>query len=160
MGPADRHAGHPSPYTVHACCLCPQALQLGSNQIASIASLQLGSLNSLRTLFLNNNDITRIDGLEGLANLQVRTLGWELPIYSESPKMHKRRFHKQGTLPYLWRQHLTHSSCMSTHRLIFTLPLLQHHACCADSVTTLLIDGLISLASSLYTTKCCLFVAC
>jgi Leucine-rich repeat (LRR) protein len=49
-----------------------QALQLGGNQVTSIASLQLGCLTSLRTLFLNNNDITRIDGLEGLVNLQVR----------------------------------------------------------------------------------------
>ncbi len=51
-----------------------QALQLGSNQITSIAALQLGCLTSLRTLFLNNNDITRIDGLDGLVNLQVRGL--------------------------------------------------------------------------------------
>lgn len=48
-----------------------QVLQLGSNQVASISSLQLSSLTSLRTLFLNNNDITRIDGLEGLVSLQV-----------------------------------------------------------------------------------------
>ena len=48
-----------------------QALQLGGNQIASISSLQLSSLTSLRTLFLNNNDITRVDGLQGLVNLQV-----------------------------------------------------------------------------------------
>jgi len=47
-------------------------LQLGSNQIANIASLQLGGLTCLRTLFLNNNDITRINGLDGLVNLQVR----------------------------------------------------------------------------------------
>jgi len=46
-------------------------LQLGSNQVASISSLQLGSLTSLRSLFLQNNDITRIDGLAGLINLQV-----------------------------------------------------------------------------------------
>ena len=48
-------------------------LQLGSNQITNIASLQLNGLTALRTLFLNNNDITRINGLEGLVNLQVRT---------------------------------------------------------------------------------------
>jgi Leucine-rich repeat (LRR) protein len=44
---------------------------MGSNQICSISALQLGGLTSLRTLFLNNNEITRIDGLEGLFNLQV-----------------------------------------------------------------------------------------
>ncbi len=49
-------------------------LQLGSNQIASISSLQLSALTSLRTLFLNNNDITRVDGLEGLVNLQVQAV--------------------------------------------------------------------------------------
>ena len=54
--------------------LAPQVLQLGSNQVASITSLHLGSLGSLRSLFLQNNDITRIDGLLGLVNLQVRLL--------------------------------------------------------------------------------------
>lgn len=39
--------------------------------MASISSLQLGGLGSLRSLFLQNNDITRIDGLAGLFNLQV-----------------------------------------------------------------------------------------
>lgn len=47
-------------------------LQLGGNQVASISSLQLGGLSSLRSLFLQNNDITRVDGLAGLVNLQVR----------------------------------------------------------------------------------------
>jgi len=51
-----------------------QVLQLGSNQITNIASLQLGGLTSLRTLFLNNNDITRINGLDGLINLQELVL--------------------------------------------------------------------------------------
>ncbi|KAJ9527642.1 hypothetical protein QJQ45_025918 [Haematococcus lacustris] len=51
-----------------------QVLQLGGNQIASISSLQLSSLASLRSLFLNNNDITRIDGLDGLTNLQELVL--------------------------------------------------------------------------------------
>ena len=51
--------------------LCVQVLQLGSNQVTSISSLQLGGLGSLRSLFLQNNDITRIDGLAGLFNLQV-----------------------------------------------------------------------------------------
>ena len=48
-----------------------QVLQLGSNQVASITSLHLGNLSSLRSLFLQNNDITRVDGLQGLVNLQV-----------------------------------------------------------------------------------------
>ena len=39
--------------------------------MASISSLQLWGLGSLRSLFLQNNDITRIDGLAGLFNLQV-----------------------------------------------------------------------------------------
>ena len=50
-----------------------QVLQLGGNQVASISSLQLGGLSSLRSLFLQNNDITRVDGLAGLVNLQVRS---------------------------------------------------------------------------------------
>jgi Leucine-rich repeat (LRR) protein len=52
-----------------------QVLQLGGNHVASISSLQLGSLTSLRTLFLNNNNISRVDGLQGLANLQVCPAG-------------------------------------------------------------------------------------
>ena len=55
-------------------------LQLGSNQVTSISSLQLGGLGSLRSLFLQNNDITRIDGLAGLFNLQVARGRVEGPI--------------------------------------------------------------------------------
>lgn len=49
-----------------------QVLALGFNQISSVASLQLGWLAGLRSLFLQGNEITRIDGLAGLENLQVR----------------------------------------------------------------------------------------
>ncbi|KAG1679410.1 hypothetical protein FOA52_007701 [Chlamydomonas sp. UWO 241] len=49
-------------------------LQLGGNQIASIGSLCLGGLSSLRSLFLQNNDIARIDGLSGLSNLKELVL--------------------------------------------------------------------------------------
>ena len=52
-----------------------QVLQLGNNGISSISSLQLSCLVNLRTLFLQNNDIARVDGLEGLLNLQVRAAG-------------------------------------------------------------------------------------
>ena len=48
-------------------------MQLGSNQVSSISALQLSSLATIRSLFLQNNDITRIDGLAGLVNLQVGT---------------------------------------------------------------------------------------
>ncbi|EFJ42239.1 hypothetical protein VOLCADRAFT_119475, partial [Volvox carteri f. nagariensis] len=47
-----------------------QVLQLGGNQVSSISSLQLSSLTGLRSLFLQGNDITRIEGLDGLVNLQ------------------------------------------------------------------------------------------
>ncbi|GAX73782.1 hypothetical protein CEUSTIGMA_g1233.t1 [Chlamydomonas eustigma] len=51
-----------------------QVLQLGSNQIASVSSLNLGCLSGLRSLFLQNNDITRVDGFTGLVNLQELVL--------------------------------------------------------------------------------------
>ncbi|KAG2444570.1 hypothetical protein HXX76_001315 [Chlamydomonas incerta] len=52
-----------------------QVLQLGANCISSIASLQLGAaLAGLRSLFLQANDITRVDGLEGLLALQELVL--------------------------------------------------------------------------------------
>ncbi|GLI61365.1 hypothetical protein VaNZ11_003728 [Volvox africanus] len=51
-----------------------QVLQLGGNQVSSISSLQLNSITGLRSLFLQANDITRIEGLEGLLNLQELVL--------------------------------------------------------------------------------------
>ncbi|GLC71381.1 hypothetical protein PLESTF_001109300 [Pleodorina starrii] len=51
-----------------------QVLQLGGNQVSSISSLQLGALTGLRSLFLQANDITRIEGLDGLVNLQELVL--------------------------------------------------------------------------------------
>ena len=52
-------------------------LQLGGNCISSIAGLQLGAaLCGLRSLFLQANDITRIDGLDGLIALQVRAFAY------------------------------------------------------------------------------------
>lgn len=46
-------------------------LRLGHNQLTSIAALQLGAaVPGLRVLHLDSNDITRIDGLEGLAGLR------------------------------------------------------------------------------------------
>ncbi|GIL49189.1 hypothetical protein Vafri_5338 [Volvox africanus] len=51
-----------------------QVLQLGGNQVSSISSLQLNSMTGLRSLFLQANDITRIEGLEGLLNLQELVL--------------------------------------------------------------------------------------
>ncbi|GMH33137.1 hypothetical protein BSKO_00971 [Bryopsis sp. KO-2023] len=51
-----------------------QVLQLGDNQISSIASLELSNLTSLQTLFLHRNEITKIDGLNGLVNLKELVL--------------------------------------------------------------------------------------
>lgn len=51
-----------------------QILQLGANGFSTIASLQLGALSNLRSLFLQGNDITRIDGLSGLTSLRELVL--------------------------------------------------------------------------------------
>jgi len=47
-----------------------EILDLGNNRINSIASLHLSGLKLLRVLTLEGNEITRIDGLQGLPNLQ------------------------------------------------------------------------------------------
>eukprot|EP00794_Sanderia_malayensis_P011827 gene11827-13052_t len=49
-----------------------EVLHLGFNGISSIASLQLGKLRNLRSLFLQGNDIAKVDGLEG--NTELREL--------------------------------------------------------------------------------------
>uniref|UniRef100_A0A7S4J9U1 U2A'/phosphoprotein 32 family A C-terminal domain-containing protein n=1 Tax=Guillardia theta TaxID=55529 RepID=A0A7S4J9U1_GUITH len=49
-----------------------EVLQLGFNEIHSLASLRLLPLSNLKVLFVQGNDISRIDGLENLT--QVREL--------------------------------------------------------------------------------------
>lgn len=47
-----------------------QVLLLGENKLASIDSLGLSKLTNLRSLFLQNNMITCVDGLSCLAALE------------------------------------------------------------------------------------------
>lgn len=51
-----------------------QVLQLGDNQITSIASLELGNLPSLKSLFLHHNEISKLDGLNSLSSLKELVL--------------------------------------------------------------------------------------
>lgn len=51
-----------------------EIMQLGGNQIRSIATLRLDVLKSLRSLFLQDNDIQRLEGLANLTNLQELVL--------------------------------------------------------------------------------------
>lgn len=53
---------------------CLQVLQLGDNQISSIAGLELNNLILLQSLFLHHNEITRVDGLNSLVNLKELVL--------------------------------------------------------------------------------------
>ena len=47
-----------------------EVLQLGANQVGSLRGLQVAGLKSLKTLFLHDNTLSRIDGLMKLPNLQ------------------------------------------------------------------------------------------
>ncbi|KAF5838089.1 hypothetical protein DUNSADRAFT_3398 [Dunaliella salina] len=90
-----------------------QVLQLGSNQITNIASLQLNGLTSLRTLFLNNNDITRINGLDGLINLQELVLDRnriryvDPDAFSSLSKLRELRLEENGLRSLANLHHLT-----------------------------------------------------
>eukprot|EP00898_Chlorokybus_atmophyticus_P004184 jgi/Chlat1/4767/Chrsp308S04732 len=51
-----------------------QVLQLGSNQITSLPSLHLSCFRHLRSLFLQDNGISRVEGLDSLSMLQELVL--------------------------------------------------------------------------------------
>ena len=51
-----------------------EIMQLGGNQIRSIATLRLDVLKSLRSLFLQDNEIHRLEGLANLTSLQELVL--------------------------------------------------------------------------------------
>jgi Leucine-rich repeat (LRR) protein len=51
-----------------------EVLELGNNRVASIAALNLRGLMELRVLTLEGNDLTAVDGLAGLNNLQQLVL--------------------------------------------------------------------------------------
>ncbi|GFR51283.1 hypothetical protein Agub_g13641 [Astrephomene gubernaculifera] len=79
-----------------------QVLQLGGNQVSSVSSLQLGALTGLRSLFLQANDITRIEGLDGLINLQELVLDRNRIRYIDPdaltglPKLRELRLEENG----------------------------------------------------------------
>ena len=66
----NEHDLHHSKKKLCDCCF-PQleVLQLGGNQIASVKGLQLAGLQSLKTLFLQDNTLSKIDGMIKLPNL-------------------------------------------------------------------------------------------
>ena len=49
-------------------------LDLSANQISSVPALGLSVLVNLRSLNLSGNDICKLEGLEGLVNLQELVL--------------------------------------------------------------------------------------
>ncbi|KAG2449146.1 hypothetical protein HYH02_005893 [Chlamydomonas schloesseri] len=81
-----------------------QVLQLGANCISSISSLQLGAAlgAGLRSLFLQANDITRLDGLDGLLALQELVLDRNRVRYLDSdqlcgvPRLRELRLEENG----------------------------------------------------------------
>lgn len=67
-------SGKETPTSCEEVFPCLQVLQLGDNQVGSIASLELHSLVFLQSLFLHHNEITRVDGLNSLVNLKELVL--------------------------------------------------------------------------------------
>lgn len=51
-----------------------QVLQIGGNGIVYLAPLQLGCMTALRSLFLQDNEVHRIEGLDGLVHLRELVL--------------------------------------------------------------------------------------
>ncbi|XP_069116718.1 leucine-rich repeat-containing protein 9-like isoform X8 [Argopecten irradians] len=51
-----------------------EVLHLGYNSIKDLATLQLSRLTSLKALFLQGNDITKVEGIEGLHDLRELVL--------------------------------------------------------------------------------------
>ena len=51
-----------------------EVLHLGYNGISDLAALQLNRLVGLKSLFLQGNEIVRVEGLEGLAELRELVL--------------------------------------------------------------------------------------
>lgn len=51
-----------------------EVLHLGYNNITNMAALQLSRLTNLRALFLQGNEISKVDGLEGLQDLRELVL--------------------------------------------------------------------------------------
>ncbi|MEW5304785.1 MAG: hypothetical protein WDW36_007372 [Sanguina aurantia] len=98
-----------------------QVLHLGSNQISAMLPLQLSCLAaSLRTLFLHGNDITRVEGLEGLVNLQELVLDRNRVRYLDPesflglPRLRELRLEENG-LRSLANLHPLASSLQALH---------------------------------------------
>mmetsp|Transcript_34109 Transcript_34109/g.96662 ORF Transcript_34109/g.96662 Transcript_34109/m.96662 type:complete len:1474 (-) Transcript_34109:585-5006(-) len=108
-----------------------QVLQLGQNAIASIERLGLGKLSTLRSLFLQGNDITKVDGLEGLLSLQELVLdrnrikyvdaGAFTPVYNlrelRLEENGLRSLSNVGVMPQLQALHLSYNRISDTAEL-------------------------------------------
>uniref|UniRef100_A0A670I022 Leucine rich repeat containing 9 n=1 Tax=Podarcis muralis TaxID=64176 RepID=A0A670I022_PODMU len=70
-----------------------EVLHLGYNGIASLASLQISRLKNLKFLFLQGNEISQIEGLDGLQLLQELVLD-----HNRLKAIHENSFAKQSSL--------------------------------------------------------------
>jgi len=120
-----------NPYNSASPFAALQVLQLGQNSIASIERLGLSKLAALRSLFLQGNDITRIDGLEGLYSLQELVLDRNRIKYVDAgaldPVQNLRELRMEenglrslsnlGNLPHLQALHLGYNRISDTSEI-------------------------------------------
>ncbi len=143
------HDLHHSKKKLCDCCF-PQleVLQLGGNQIASVRGLQLAGLQSLKTLFLQDNTLSKIEGLIKLPNLQELILdGNRIKYLDHAALQHIRglrelRIDDNGLRSL---QHLCVSSNIAVlhaaNNRISDIVDIDHLAVLKDTLTELVLSG-------------------
>lgn len=69
-GPQGAPSTAPGPTTIKTLLPSLQTLQLAGCGLTSLVPLQLQCLSALRSLFVQGNELSRLDGLEGLVQLR------------------------------------------------------------------------------------------
>ncbi|UPR04217.1 leucine-rich repeat domain-contataining protein [Chloropicon primus] len=133
------------------CDICfPQleVLQLGGNQIHSVKGLQLAGLRSLKTLFVQDNSISKIDGLVKLPNLQELILDGNRIKYLESTSLQHIRGLRELRLDDNGLRSLQHL-CVSSNIVVLhaannrisDIVDIDHLAVLKDTLTELNLSG-------------------
>ena len=134
--------------------LCPvcfpqlEVLQLGGNQIASIKGLQLAGLQNLKTLFMQDNTFSKIDGLVKLPSLQELILDGNRIKYLEASSLQHIRGLRELRIDdngLRSLQHLCSSSTIAVlhaaNNRISDIVDIDHLAVLKDTLTELNLSG-------------------
>ena len=125
-----------------------EVLQLGGNQIASIKGLQLAGLRNLKTLFIQDNTVSKIDGLVKLPSLQELILDGNRIKYLESTSLQHIRGLRELRLDDNGLRSLQHL-CVSSNiavlhaanNRISDIVDIDHLAVLKDTLTELNLSG-------------------